>query len=604
MADVKAFLSRATDAPAFPAALEWMLTDSARSAAVPHRNGLDLAARDTVAFLQYTSGSTSLPKGVVLTHGNLAHNLTLIITALSADTTCRVVSWLPQYHDMGLIGSLLGSMYCGGSAWVMSPLSFVKNPPVWLIAASRFKATHLQAPNFAYRLTVRKFKAMKEPPAALDLASVQHVFNAAEPIDPDAMDLFVATFAPFKFKREALVPGYGLAEHTVYVCDGGKQRLRLERDALERENKVVIAPAEASNAHVLVGCGVPPPSVALFIVNPDTGVALKEDEVGEIWISSPSKASAYFGLEEKTARDLKAKLAVDPGTTDAAAEDPREFLRTGDMGFLHERELFVCGRIKDMLIVRGRNLFPQDVEHSVEKVRGMRAGCSACFVVHVEGEGEVVCVVAEVREGEEAHAADLLQKAKQAVAKEHGVALHAMVLIKAHTMLKTTSGKVSRYRAKDAFLERKLDVIKEWQAQPGEDVDAGVDGADAEEDEAAAAARFQAMSPDEVLARFADEAAAMLEVQEVDVDVPLVELGFDSMMLAQFKGGLKNSLGCELEDAKLFNEEATLRILVHDVCGLPPPAAPAAPAPSGDVDGDAATKQESSISVCCRRCCR
>jgi acyl-CoA synthetase (AMP-forming)/AMP-acid ligase II len=199
-------------------------------------------ARDSLAFLQYTSGSTSEPKGVMISHGNLAHNLSTIVAALGADQNTSCVAWLPQYHDMGLIGSYLGTLYCGGSGYYMSPISFVKRPVMWVEMMSKYKATHTQAPNFAYKLAARKFHAMPEAkrPRGLDLSTLQHMFNAAEPVTMDAIADFEAAFCPVGLPRGVIVPGYGLAEHTVYVCDRGRQRVRVNKRVLLEEHRAEV----------------------------------------------------------------------------------------------------------------------------------------------------------------------------------------------------------------------------------------------------------------------------------------------------------------------------------------------------------------------------
>ncbi len=449
--------------------LHWFVTDGNHKKVDNTPSGMiDSSVASDIAFLQYTSGSTSAPKGVMLSHGNLAHNLHSIIAALKASDKTIVVSWLPIYHDMGLIGSLLGIVYCGGSGYYMSPVSFIKNPPVWLTATSQYHATHLQAPNFAYKLCVRKFKAIpanQQP--KLNLSSVQHIFNAAEPIDPDAIDLFLDTFGPYGLKPEAMVPGYGLAEHTVYVCDGGKQRLTVDKKLLETENRVEIVPSEKTKeipVSTLVGCGyphrIPENGIKVIIVDPNTKTVLDEDRVGEIWITSPSKSNGYYGLEEKSKEELHAKLekkAKLEGSQDEQTKDNNdkeeellkyEWLRSGDLGFLHQEELFICGRIKDMIIIRGRNHYPQDIEHSIETCdENIRPGCVAAFTLEHQGSKEErLGAICEVREGNSINYENITKKICQAITTVHGVRPFTISLIKEKSIPKTTSGKISRHR--------------------------------------------------------------------------------------------------------------------------------------------------------------
>ena len=414
----------------------------------------------TLAFLQYTSGSTSAPKGVMLTHANLAHNLSSIIQALEAGDDSIVVGWLPQYHDMGLIGSLMGIAYCGGSGYYMSPIEFIKRPPFWIESMSKYRATHVQAPNFAYKLTVRKFKAALEKPTYkpdLDLSSVKHIFNAAEPIDLDAIDLFNTTFKPYGLDEQAMSPGYGLAEHTVYVCDKGKERLIVNKESLEKNNVVEVVDERNEKSMYLAGCGDPSrlsgSNITVRIVDPDKLTEIEEGHVGEIWVTSPSKAIGYFGLETKTKEDLKAKIvSEDTSLTDL------EWLRTGDLGFMYKGELFICGRIKDLVIIRGRNHFPQDIETTVEEAhKNIRPGCTAAFtILHPKGGAESLVVVAELDGKNKVQYDEVVANIKRGIAKDHGLNPYAVVLIKLKTINKTTSGKIRRHAVRKSFLEGTL----------------------------------------------------------------------------------------------------------------------------------------------------
>jgi acyl-CoA synthetase (AMP-forming)/AMP-acid ligase II len=375
----------------WPSHLLWIVTNDGKS---PKKTFEEQPpSSDDLAFLQYTSGSTSDPKGVMITHGNLSHNLTIITQELCAREDTVVVSWLPQYHDMGLIGSYLGVLYCGGSGYYMSPLSFLQRPMLWMEAVSKYHATHLQAPNFAFKLTARK-----STPEKLDLSSVRHVINGAEPVDENSVDSFYEAFGKFGLREHVIFPTYGLAEHTVFVCSGGKQRLSVSKPALEVDGLVKVVDDDGSNSNSsdvsrLVGCGFPDrQGVDVKIVNTDTHEVLDENTVGEIWIQSPSKAAGYFGKPEQSIEDFHAQLKGGP-----AADG---YLRSGDLGFLHNEELFICGRLKDLIIVGGRNYYPQDIEATAEASSELlRPGCSAAFTIDPTHEGgEEVALVAELRE--------------------------------------------------------------------------------------------------------------------------------------------------------------------------------------------------------------
>jgi acyl-CoA synthetase (AMP-forming)/AMP-acid ligase II len=373
----------------WPSHLVWMVTDDGKSP--KQKSEQQPPSSDDIAFLQYTSGSTSDPKGVMITHGNLAHNLTIITHELCARDDTVVVSWLPQYHDMGLIGSYLGVLYCGGSGYYMSPLSFLQRPMLWMEAVSKYQATHLQAPNFAFKLTARK-----STPEKLDLSSVRHVINGAEPVDEDSMESFYKAFGKSGLREHVIFPTYGLAEHTVFVCSGGKQRLSVSKRALEVDGLVTIVDDNGSNSNSsdvsrLVGCGYPARhGVDVKIVNTDHE-ALEDNIVGEIWIHSPSKAAGYFDKPEQSKEDFHAHLKGRQSTDG--------YLRSGDLGFLHNEELFICGRLKDLIIVGGRNYYPQDIEATAEESSDLlRQGCSAAFTIDPTHEGgEEVALVAELR---------------------------------------------------------------------------------------------------------------------------------------------------------------------------------------------------------------
>jgi len=426
ISSLKDALTRFKSAAAWPENLTWISIEK-----TPRKKNIIISALPTtldpadLAFLQFTSGSTSAPKGVMISHRNLADNLSKITTELDADVDTVVVSWLPQYHDMGLIGSYLGILYCGGSGFYISPLTYLQRPAIWIEAISLYKGTHLQAPNFAFKLTARKYEASKYAAAPgrpkIDLSSVKHIINAAEPVTEDSIEAFCTVFCPLGLKKDVIYPTYGLAEHTVFVCSGGKQRLTVSKQALEVDGVVKEITTNmglnlnSEETSRLIGCGYPArQQVDLQIVNTETFAALAQDQVGEIWIRSGSKAAGYYQKPFETRRDFCAMI----GDTTAQSEDilngadvtdtSRGYLRTGDLGFLHNDELFVCGRIKDLIIVGGRNYYPQDIEATAEASDArIRPGCSAAFTVDpISGEDEIVALVLELREVPDSQVSD------------------------------------------------------------------------------------------------------------------------------------------------------------------------------------------------------
>jgi len=403
-----------------------------------------------LAILQYTSGSTARPRGVMLTHENVVQNLTLIATAMSPGE--RFVSWAPPYHDLGLVAGLLFPVYAGAPSILMSPIAFLQRPLRWLKAITRYRATVSGGPNFAYDLCVRKTTPAER--ATLDLATWSLAFNSAEPVRLDTLERFVAAFGPYGFRREAFYPCYGLAEATL-VAIGGRRAalpvaLAVDREALEA-GRVIEVPSDREGAKVLVGSGSGVVDTMTVIVDPELLIPCPPGHVGEIWLRVRSMGVGYWNQPEETRRTFAASLA-DTGEG--------QFLRTGDLGFIYDGEVFITGRLKDVVIIRGRNLYPQDIELTVQHVHpALRPGGGAAFSMDVGGEERLV-VVQELDPrvlpvDTEAVASDV----RQAVSEAYGVAAYAVVLIRAGTLPKTSSGKVQRGACRSAFLSRQLETV-------------------------------------------------------------------------------------------------------------------------------------------------
>ncbi len=427
-------------------ALPWHRTDGGAGSAgeVPvHRPELD-----TPAFLQYTSGSTSEPKGVEISHRNILHQLGINGRDLGLDTASRAVFWVPHFHDFCLVSGILSALYGNGMLYLMSPLTFLRRPHLWLEVLSRVRATHTAAPDFAYRLAMRK--TTPEQRRSWDLSALEVAMSAAEPIRPSTVDTFFGGLAEARLSPRAFCPAYGLAEHTVGVSVGGKRRLRVHRGRLEHDGRVETAEAGGPESIELFGCGPPSEQVEVRIVDPETRRRLGDGEVGEIWVDSPSKALGYHGLPELSEEVFAARLAG-PG-------DGRGYLRTGDLGFLYEGEIFVAGRRKDMMIVRGRNVYPQDVEESVCACHPLiRPGRAVAFSIPPApgGDEERVVVMVEVREKRlpAARLDEIVHAVRGKVVGEHRVHCTAVLVAPPRQILKTTSGKVRRQACRQAYLE-------------------------------------------------------------------------------------------------------------------------------------------------------
>lgn len=436
--------------------LSWVINEQVPPALADQWQPPDIAC-DTLCFLQYTSGSTSAPKGVMISHLNLLKTTEdlKIGAEFSADKT--MVTWLPIFHDLGLIYGLLMPMLGGGKCYVMSPVTFLEQPVRWLAAVTKYGATHTGGPNFAYELCCQKIT--EEEKASLDLSQVIAFANAAEPVRLETMLKFHEAFKSCGLNPHAQRAGYGLAEATVKVSG---QRVRqemvfasLDVPALEA-NRVRLVDANAPNRYDFVSNGTSEISADLRIVNPVTMEPCAADEISEIWVQSDSVACGYWNRPEATKETFGARLA--------SGEGP--FMRTGDMGFLLEGNLYITGRIKDMILVQGRNFYPQDIELTVEKSHpAMRPSCGAAFAVN-DGQTDRLVIVQEVKR-EFRKAGDytgMMNAVRMAVAKNHGLRAHSVVLILPGTIAKTTSGKIQRSAACQAYLGGELNVLAAWRA--------------------------------------------------------------------------------------------------------------------------------------------
>jgi acyl-CoA synthetase (AMP-forming)/AMP-acid ligase II len=453
-------------------AMRWLATDKGLSSA--EQDWRDPGATsDTLALLQYTSGSTAVPRGVMVSHGNLIENSAHINQAFGLTSDTVSVTWLPVFHDMGLTNGIIQPVYGGRKCVLMPPQSFLQRPVRWLQAVSRYKATVSGGPNFAYEMCARKITP--EQRSALDLSSWKVAYNGAEPVRADTLKRFAATFAPCGFQSKFSYPCYGLAEATLIVSGGvveDEPVLCTTQVAALEHNGVAEASDAAQNVRTLVGSGRAMPDTKIVVAHPESMTACAADEIGEIWVSSPSVAQGYWNRPEETKRIFNAYLA-DTG------EGP--FLRTGDLGFLRDGELFVTGRLKDLIIIGGRNLYPNDIELTVEQSHAaVRSGCCVAFSVDV-ADDERLIVAAEVERryqserhqlnGEprdNSHAShlngrspadlDAVSRAiRRAVAEEHDVRVHEVVLLKAGSIPKTPSGKVQRRMCEARFRDGTLE---------------------------------------------------------------------------------------------------------------------------------------------------
>ncbi|XXT15462.1 MupA/Atu3671 family FMN-dependent luciferase-like monooxygenase [Sorangium sp. So ce429] len=539
-------------------------------------------ALESVAMLQYTSGSTSAPRAAALSHANLWHNAAATAEAYGLGPESRTVFWLPPYHDMGLIGGIVQAAYSGYPALLMSPLTFLQRPLRWLLAVTRFRATLSGGPNFAFDLCVRKSTPAERE--LLDLRTWRVAFCGAEPVRAETIERFVETFAPSGFRREALVPCYGLAESTLLVStsspvEGPVARV-VRADALERGRVELVAPTEASSARttVLVSVGAPVRGLDVAIVDPLAQTRGEPWQVGEVWVAGGSVAQGYWNDEAQTAATFGAALV---------GEGEARYLRTGDLGVVADGRLFITGRAKDLIIVDGRNVYPQDVEHTAEHAHpAVRPGCSVAVSVPGAG-GERVVVVCELeRRGAVAPAStetnrrrndpendvsageaaargaveQVLAAIRRAVTLEHDVVPAAVVLVKAGMIPKTSSGKVQRRATREAFLSNALEPIASWPSDgPGRAARTPV---------VAPAREASRASRAELERWLAERLAQLAGAPPVAVDLarPFVDHGIGSAQAVGLSGEIAERVGRALPPTLLWDHPSPAELARH-LCG-------------------------------------
>jgi len=494
---------------------------------------------DTLAYLQYTSGSTSTPKGACIAHAQLLSHLAAIADHRGGYPPASLtVSWMPYFHDYGLVDGMLLPLFTGTPCVLMSPYALIKQPANWLRAISRYRATHSHAPNFAYAHCARRIDTATL--VDLDLRRWQYAGIGAEPVNPEVMAEFARKFAAAGFRYESFHPGYGLAEATLAVTQntlGKSPRVgRFEAKALEQGRARVAGAAAATHeTRQIVSCGRPLKDTIVIIVDPKTREPAPADTVGEIWISSPAVASGYWRREEASEETFRARTRTGEGS----------FLRSGDLGFLHDDELYVCGRLKDLIIIRGQNISPQDIEWTVQQAHSsLRPDTGAAFSVEVNGEERLV-VVQEVhgrlmRELDERAVFDAI---RSAVGDAHGLDLYAAVLLRPGAIPKTSSGKIQRSACRSLFLDGTLNAVGTWRRP-----------ADARQPDPAAPVteRPSTAAIRDFVTRYI-AATIGQPVESIDASEPFARFGLDSVHAVALVGELESWLRCDLPATLAFD---------------------------------------------------
>ena len=412
---------------------------------------------DTLAFLQYTSGSTGQPKGVMVTHGNVLHNSQVIYQAFGHHNQTKILMWLPMFHDMGLIGGVMQPLFAGLPAVLMSPIALAQKPLLWLQALSKYKITTSGGPNFAYDLLCQK--VTEEQRANLDLNHWSVAFTGAEPVRAETLTRFAELYKPCGFKKEAFYPCYGMAEATLFITgiDPGKHPAiaYLDKQALTQD-KVVAVTAEHPHVKAVVSCGHTWQGDEIIIVDPETRMPCNEDGVGEIWVRGAGIGKGYYQREELTQNTFQATLAND---------ERKAYLRTGDLGFLKDGELYITGRIKDMMILWGRNHYPQHIEETVESCHpALRLNHGAAFSIEANGEEQLV-VAHEVNRTDlrKLNPEEVIGAIRLAVGEQNMANVFAVALLKTGSIPKTSSGKIQRSACQSMFLDGTLNTVAQWQ---------------------------------------------------------------------------------------------------------------------------------------------
>lgn len=434
--------------------LQWLTTDSIPS----YLAGVwrpPVIRKNSIAFLQYTSGSTGKPKGVIVTHNNIWHNLTEIKNQFNLiNENEETVFWLPPYHDMGLIAGILGPIFMASPARLMSPITFLKSPLIWLETITKYQSTITSAPNFAFSLCVHRIT--DEQKTKLDLHSMRNAIVGGEPVHRNTLEEFVKVFSPCGFSASALKPCYGLAENTLLVSgvkyDKQFSNLRLHKKEFFA-NQLKFTNEDNEGTLSLISSGEVISNHKVLIVNPKTKVPCPANTIGEVWVSGPCVSPGYWRKAKTSRKIMKASVTKEKG----------KFLRTGDLGFIKDGEVFICGRMKDVIIIRGRNYYPQDIEMAIEEnlPKSIRHGCSIAFSTNIL-EQERLVIIVELRKNNQDNIKELCHQIIQTTVEKFGLRPYHIVFVPEKTLKKTTSGKVRRYYNKKQFINLKLDVIYLW----------------------------------------------------------------------------------------------------------------------------------------------
>ncbi|HUN44153.1 MAG TPA: SDR family NAD(P)-dependent oxidoreductase [Acetobacteraceae bacterium] len=552
--------------------LSWIATDQPLAASPEDWQPPELVPHD-LAYLQYTSGSSGVPKGVMVSHGNIYENSRAIQPACTMTLSSEpcAVTWLPNFHDMGLCDGIIQPVYSGYRCYLMAPQAFVWRPVRWLQAISRYRATHSGAPDFGYRLCVERVSP--EERDALDLSCWVNAYTGAEPVRVDTLRRFAEYFGPAGFRSQSYFPTYGMAETTLMISGGpmhdAPTSLELDASALER-HKVVQVAAGTAGSRTVVGCGPPCFNTDVAIVNQQTGARCRPDEIGEIWVAGGGVTQGYWKRPEETATAFNAFIA-------GSGEGP--FLRTGDLGFMHDGELYITGRCKDLVIIRGRNHYPQDIEQTAERSHPALGQSVAAFSVEEDGQ-EGLVLVHEVKRDwlRKFPLAEVVAAICAAVTTEHDIAVRALCFVKPARLPTTSSGKIQRSNAKAAWLAEELDPIATW-TRPKTNIESPAGGSASE----ATDNPIPLAGSREIERWLRHLLGQRLEIApaSIDAEAPLAQYGMDSVAAVEMAAALQSRLGARFPPT-VFYDYPTIEALAAFLAGSGPGRQPSrAPIPGG-----------------------
>lgn len=505
--------------------------------------GVEFPDPGDVALLQYTSGSTGAPKGVMVTHQNFMRNAEFFRNCFRLSRQSIAITWLPCFHDLGLIDGVLMPMYVGYRLIAIPPVAFLQQPVRWLKAITSYRATHTGGPNFAFDLCVDGIVTTDR--AKLDLSSLHSFYSGSEPVRKATFDRFTENFQPYGFRHQMLLPAYGMAETTLIItgpeCGRGPVSLCLSASALE-QNRVVPAPPEGVDARYLIGVGHPWLDTEIMIVHPETSQPCERDEVGEIWVHGSIVTKGYWNKPELTVEMFQAQIAGQPG---------KNWFRTGDLGFIHQGEAYITGRLKDLIIIHGKNYYPQDIEFVVtESHPDLKANACAAFSIEADEEEKLV-ITAEVKRTvlRRINVDAICEAIRRQVNEEFELSVHAIQLLRTASLPKTSSGKIQRKACKKGYLEKNLAVVGEW-TMPTPDVTTDQSGI---------------ADPASIETWLVNWLHRNLGIPDADIDLskPITVYGLNSLKAIQLQQDVLDSYDINIPPHMMYNQQSLKELCRH-----------------------------------------